>query len=110
MAWGDKSEGDIAHSWGLHAAKGIQLLSQQAGISAGSWDERQDSFTHEISVLLLLPRALEGSQQWGPSLSSTRWTPLTISRHDCLQNIPVTHGLFASQAHRRLVPHLKDKH
>lgn len=61
MAWGDNSEGNSAHSWGLHTAKGILLLSKQAGNSAGSWDEPQDSCTHEISVLLLLPSTLECS-------------------------------------------------
>lgn len=61
MAWEDKSEGDSAHSGGLHTAKGILLPSKQAGSSAGSWDEPQDSFTHELSVLLLLPRTLKCS-------------------------------------------------
>lgn len=43
-----------------------------------------------------------------PSLCRTWRTPQTISRHDCLQNIPDTTGLFASQVHRRLVLHPKD--
>lgn len=30
----------------------------------------------------------------GHSISSTSWTPLTICRLDCLQNIPVTSGLL----------------
>lgn len=46
----------------------------------------------------------------GHSISSTRWTPVTISKHDCLRNIPVAPGQFASQVHRRLVPRPKDKH
>lgn len=63
MAWGGKSEGYSAHSLGLQTEKGILLLSKQAGNSAGSWDEPRDSFTHEISVLLLLPRALHLQHQ-----------------------------------------------
>lgn len=58
---GGRSEGDSAHSWGLPTAKGILLPSQQAGNSAGSWGEPQDSSTHEISVLLPLPRTLNCS-------------------------------------------------
>lgn len=63
MAWGDKSEGDSAHSLGLQTEKGILLLSKQAANSAGSWDEPQDSFTREISVLLLLPKAFHLQHQ-----------------------------------------------
>lgn len=67
MTWGDKSEADSAHSWGLHTAEGILLPSKQAGNSAGNWDEPQDSFTHEISVLLLLPRTLKCSPRPSPA-------------------------------------------
>lgn len=82
--------------------QGVLLLSKQArntlGSSAGSRGEPHRGFTSEISVVLLLPRAVESSQKTETSTSSAGWTALTISKRNCLQNIPVAPGQFAALA------------
>lgn len=99
---GTSLEGTVPKPRVSQAGQAVLLLSKQArntlGSSTGSRGEPHRGFTREIPVSLLLPRAVKSSQQSETSVSSAGRTALTISKRDCLQNIPVTPGQFAALA------------